>query len=155
MQKIIEKVIDSKNFELSDMLKKIDTLWVQGSIDEATRKILMDKARNNANVQNSLDVLSKLEEIDKRMKALEELDKRVKALEEASVKNEVETEEPAEPMEPTETSYPAFVVGKWYYAGDRINFEGKNYECIAPENVVCVWSPADYPAYWQELEQPL
>ena len=142
MQKIIEKVIESKNYELSDMLKKIDTLWVQGSIDEATRKILMDKARNNANTQNSLDILAKVEELDKR----------VKALEEASVKNEAETEAPEEPME---TTYPAFVVGKWYYAGDRISFEGKKYECIAPENVACVWSPADYPAYWEELEQPL
>lgn len=146
MQKIIEKVIESKNFELSDMLKKIDTLWVQGSIDEATRKILMDKARNNANTQNSLDILAKIEELDKR----------VKALEEAQTKNETGTDEPTEePEEPTETTYPGFVVGKWYYAGDRISFEGKNYECIAPENVVCVWSPADYPAYWEELEQPL
>ena len=137
MQKIIEKVIESKNFELSDMLKKIDTLWVQGSIDEDTKKKLSDKARNNANVQRSLDILSKLEELDKRVKALEE------------AKAGAETEEPEE--EPTETTYPEFVVGKWYYAGDRITFESKNYECIAPENVPCVWNPIDYPTYWQEL----
>lgn len=134
MQNIIEKVINSKNYELSDMLKKIDTLWVQGSIDDAMRKSLSDKARNNANVQRSLDILSKLEELDKR----------VKALEEAKAENsDTETEE---------TTYPDFVVGKWYYTGNKISFEGKNYECIAPENVACVWSPADYPTYWEEIE---
>lgn len=131
MQKIIEKVIESKNYELSDMLKKIDILWVQGFIDEDARTMLYDKARNNADVQNSLDILSKLEELDRRVKALEEA--------------KTETEEP------TETTYPEFVVGKWYYNGDKISFEGKNYECIAPENVACVWSPADYPTYWEEV----
>lgn len=137
MQKIIEKVIESKNYELSDMLKKIDTLWIQGSIDEEMRKSLSDKARNNANVQNSLNILSKLEELDKRVKVLEE----VKA-----ENSDTETEE---------TTYPEFVVGKWYYTGNKISFEGKNYECIAPENVACVWSPVDYPSYWKELDQPL
>lgn len=134
MQKIIEKVIESKNYELSDMLKKIDTLWVQGSIDEEAKKKLSDKARNNANTQNSLNIILKLEELDRRLKALEEANA------------DAETEEPAE------TTYPEFVVGKWYYTGDRITFDGKSYECIAPENVPCVWSPLDYPAYWKEIE---
>lgn len=140
MQKIIEKVIESKNYELSDMLRKIDTLWVQGSIDDSMRKSLSDKARNNANTQNSLNIIQKLEELDRRLKALEE--ERVN----------IETEEPTE--EPTE-SYPEFVSGKWYYTGDRISFDGKSYECIAPDGVICVWNPVDYPAYWEELDKPL
>ena len=131
MQKIIEKVIESKNYELSDMLKKIDTLWVQGSIDDAMRKSLSDKARNNANTQNSLNIIQKLEEIDRRLKALED------AL------TSTETEEP------TETLYQEFVVGKWYYAGDKISFHGNNYICVAPDVVPCVWSPVDYPEYWE------
>ena len=97
MQNIIDKVIESKNFELSDMLKKIDTLWVQGSINEETKKRLADKARNNANVQNSFDIIAKLEELDKRIKALEE----AKAI----------TEEPTE-------SYEEYKVGKGYYNGN-------------------------------------
>ena len=133
MQNIIEKVINSKNYELSDMLKKIDTLWVQGSIDEATRKILMDKARNNANTQNSLDILAKLEEIDRRLKVLENAEK------------------PVEPEEPIEE----YVAGKWYYTGNKVMFEGSTYICIAPDGTVCVWSPSEYPSYWEELDQPL
>ena len=133
MQKIIEKVIESKNFELSDILKKIDTLWVQGSITEEVKKILADKARNNANMQNSMDILAKLEELDKRVKALES-------------QAETETEEP------TEASYPEYEVGKWYYAGDKVMFEGGAYECTAPEGQVCTWSPSEYPAYWKNVE---
>ena len=131
MQNIIEKVIESKNFELSDMLKKIDTLWIQGSINEEAKKRLSEKARSNANLEKSFDILAKLEELDKRVKALEE----------------VKTEAPEEPTE----SYEEYAVGKWYYNGNRVMFEGKVYECIAPENATCVWSPAEYPTYWEEV----
>ena len=128
MQKIIEKVIETKNFELSDMLRKIDTLWVQGSINEETRKMLSDKARNNATLDKSFDILSKLEELDKRLKALEN-----------------------KGTEETEETYEEFVSGKWYYNGNKITFEGKNYVCIAPDGATCVWNPTDYPAYWEEV----
>ena len=131
MQKIIEKVIESKNFELSDMLKKIDTLWVQGSIDEATRKTLYDKARKNANVQSSIDVFAKLVDLEKRIEALE-------------LKN-------ADIIEEDTQTYEEYVVGKWYYNGNKISFDGKNYVCIAPDGATCVWNPVEYPAYWEEL----
>lgn len=133
MQKVIERVIESKNYELSDMLKKIDTLWVQGSIDDAVRKSLADKARSNANTQNSMDILSKLEELDNRVKALED------------AKTSTETEEP------TETTYEEYVSGKWCYNGDIFAFKGKIYKCTAPEGVTCVWTPEEYPTYWEEL----
>ena len=127
MQRVIEKVIESKNYELSDMLKKIDTLWIQGNINDDVRTRLYEKARNNANTQNSLDILAKVEELDKRVKALENAEK------------------PVEPEEPIEE----YVAGKWYYAGNKVMFEGSTYICIAPEGTVCVWSPYEYPSYWE------
>lgn len=138
MRNVIEKVIESKNYELSDMLKKIDTLWVQGSITEEAKKNLSDKARANASTQNSIDVLSKLEELDRRVKELE------------NVVANMETKEPEE--EPAETTYPAYQVGKWYYNGDVVMFEGKAYKCIAPDKQVCTWSPTEYPVYWEVTE---
>ena len=39
-----------------------------------------------------------------------------------------------------------------YHRGDKITFNGKKYECIAPEGVAVVWDPATYPAYWQEVK---
>ena len=135
MQKIIEKVIESKNYELSGMLKKIDILWVQGFIDEDARTMLYEKARNNANTQNSIDIFAKLVDLERRIEALELRDAEI-----------VEEETP---------NYEEYKAGKWYYAGNKISFEGKNYVCIAPEGATCVWNPSEYPVYWEELEQPL
>ena len=44
----------------------------------------------------------------------------------------------------------AYMPGTWYYRGDRVSLDGVMYTCVAPAGVVCVWSPAEYPAYWQE-----
>ena len=132
MYGIIKSVIENKNYDLNDILKKIQVIWVQGSISEADRDELFNLARSNAEVNHSIDVLAKLEELDQR----------VKALEEAKEDN---------PGEADPETYPEFKVGNWYYAGDIVTFEGKTYKCIAPDKVVCVWSPVDYPAYWEEL----
>ena len=118
MYNIIKSVLNSGNFELTQILKKIAGLWAQGTLTDAEYEELNTMARCEAK--------------------LEELDKRISAVENGS-KTEDETAE----------EYPEFVVGKWYYKGDKVSFEGKNYVCIAPEGTVCVWSPKDYPAYWE------
>lgn len=139
MYEVVKSVIASRNYELSDMLTKIDTLWVQGSITEEERTELIDLARQNAQVQQSVDILAKLEELDKRVKANEE-----------AIKKLTETEDTeGETEEGTEATYDEYVAGKWYYNGDIVMFEGKAYKCIAPEGVVCTWSPSEYPAYWE------
>lgn len=140
MYAVIKNVIVSRNYELADMLTKIDTLWVQGSITEEERAELIALARQNAEVQQSIDILAKLEELDKRMRATEELIKELLGNSD-NEDNEGSTEEVV--------TYPEYEVGKWYYAGDMIAFDGQNYVCIAPEGVVCTWSPSEYPAYWE------
>ena len=128
MKDIIRNVIERRNYELSDMLKKIDTLWVQGSLSDEEREELVSLARGKADVQQSIDVMRKLEELDKRVKALEE------AGGNASTEGNDE-----------------YVAGKWYYNGNVVTFEGKAYKCIAPEGQVCTWNPSEYPAYWEEV----
>lgn len=134
MYKIIRNVIESKNYDLREMLKKLDVFWIQGNITETERNELIVFAQSNANIVNGIDVLAKLEELDKRIKALE--DAPVKAPED-------DTEEPEE------VTYPEYAVGKWYYGGDKITFEGANYICIAPAGQVCTWNPVEYPPYWE------
>ena len=46
-------------------------------------------------------------------------------------------------------SMQAYQSGTWYYRGDRVTFDEKVYICVAPAGVVCVWSPSEYPVYWQ------
>lgn len=139
MYGVIKNVINSKRYDLADILKKLDTLWVQGTITEEQRTELVLLAQNNAKVENSVDLLKMYIELDKRVAALEKAN--------APVEDDyVSGEEDVEVV-----TYPEFEVGKWYYAGDKISFNGSNYVCIAPDGAVCVWSPADYPAYWEEL----
>lgn len=126
---VAKTVITSKNYELKDMLNKLETLWFEGNITEEQKLELMDIARNNAMSDNSLDILKKLAELDARIKALED-EKANSDSEEVVV-------------------YPPYEAGVWYYNGDIVDFEGKNHRCTAPVGTVCVWSPAEYPAYWE------
>ncbi len=130
MYGVMKTVIESRDFELKDALKKINHFWACGRIKESEKEELITLAQNNARMENSIEVLKKLEELDKRMTAVEKLLK----------KNESE--------EPEEVAYPEYVAGKWYYSGDGVMFNGIAYDCIAPDGVVCVWSPEEHPAYW-------
>ena len=136
MYEIIKNVIKNKDFELKDILHKINTIWVERAITEEQKNELDNLARENANVDSSIDILNKLKELDLRVTNLE--------------KNIAE--KPTEPTEETET-YPAFVKDKWYYNGDKITYMGKKYICIAPAGQVCVWSPDGYPPYWEEVTE--
>lgn len=87
---------------------------------------LLREGENNADTAQEVNMLAKLKELEQRVRALEESDG-------------------AEPGE----GYPDYVAGKWYYNGDKITFEGGKYKCIAPDGVVCTWSPKEYPVYWE------
>lgn len=125
MYDVIKDVINTRRYVLADMLHKIDTLWAQGDIDDDQRTELIALAQGNSDMTQEVNVLAKLEELEKRVRALESGN-----------------------TEPGET-YPDYVVGKWYYNGDKITFEGGKYKCIAPAGVVCVWSPTEYPPHWE------
>lgn len=45
---------------------------------------------------------------------------------------------------------PEYVAGTWYYRGDRVGYNGSIYRCVAPDGVVCVWNPDEYPVYWEK-----
>lgn len=143
MYGIIKNVAQTGNFELSDMLKKIDIIWLKGEINDKQRSELIELAQNKAKPQNSLDIIKKLEELDKRVVELENKLSANDSDTESGNVGEVET--------PSIETYPDFEVGKWYYTGDKITFEDKNYKCTAPQGTPCVWNPVDYPPYWQEI----
>lgn len=128
---IIRSAIETGSYDLSSMLETIAYHQAHGDMTLEEMEELTGKARENAKSQY------KEEDITTIILQLHDLDKRVKALEEGD--------------EPAPKEYPEYVVGKWYYNGNGVTFEGKKYDCIAPEGVVCVWSPAEYPTYWQEV----
>lgn len=132
MFNVIRDVINAGQFELSNILTRIDVFWLKGKLTDDEKTILYELAQSKAKPENSANFMKKIEELEQRIKALEE--------------NQNSSDE-----NPTE-EYSEFVVGKWYYTGDKITFEGNKYECIAPEGTACVWSPKDYSTYWNKID---
>ena len=133
---VLKNVIESKKYELRDMLNKLDVFWAQGDITKEERDELITLAQNKANVVNGINVIAKLEELDKR----------VKEVEQAIAKNAEQDGESDE-----SATYPEYIIGDWYRCGDKITFEGKNYICVAPEGQICTWNPVEYPPYWDMI----
>lgn len=139
MYEVTKNVIQSGNYELTDILTKIDTLWLQGSLTDSERLSLIEMARGKADPSHSYAPLQA---------QIDALAMRVEVLESKY--------DPADPETPTE-EYPDYVqptgAHDAYHAGDKVTYNGKRYLCIAPEGVAVVWSPDTYPAYWQEVTE--
>lgn len=127
MFNIVKSVLAQGNYNLKEILNKVEVLWVKGKLTDDEYNELISLARGGAQIENSLDILAKLDDLEKRVRALE------------NNANSAEDESQV---------YPQYEIGKWYYRRDKVSFEGENYVCIAPEGTVCVWSPKDYPDYW-------
>lgn len=133
MYNIIKNVLRNKNYELADIIKKINAQWISSNINDEEHSELILLAQKNASANNSIDVMEKLKELELRIKALETKNADDNDYEEIG-------------------TYPQYEIGKWYYNGDKIVFEDIIYVCTAPEGVACVWSPSEYPTYWNVLE---
>ena len=134
MYEIFVSVINKGGYKLGDMIERIKTYAAEGKLTISEMEKLEALAREKANVQDGTDMLGMLLEHERRLRALE-------------AHHVVEEVPPVD--ENGDTIIADYVPGKWYYAGDVVTFEGKAYTCIAPEGVVCVWSPAEFPTYWQ------
>lgn len=139
MYEIIKNVIESGRFELVDILKKIDTIWLQGDITEEQKTELVALAQEKANPENSFAPLQ--EQIDQAFEQIKALESRVAKL---------ETGEEPEPSEEYPEYVPPTGAHDAYYKDDKVTYNGQKYICIAPDGVACVWSPDVYPAYWQK-----
>ncbi len=123
----VKNVLSQGGYNLTDILGKIEILWVKGKLTDEQQKELIALARDGAKPKNSIDVLAKLDELEKRIRALE-----------------------GDGDNSDEQTYLEFENGMWYYTGDKVSFEGETYICTAPEGQVCVWSPKDFPEYWEK-----
>lgn len=128
MKNVFKSVIAKGGYDLPDMLRKIDSYHIDGKLSDAERTELYALARGAADPAGSLNLLAKVMELEERVQRLEDSN----------------TEQPETSQQPAE-----YVPGKWYYNGNKVTFEGAVYTCTAPEGVVCTWSPAEFPAYWE------
>ena len=143
MQEIIKNVIESKNYELVDMLYKINKMYIESVITEEQKEELDNLARTNANAENSYAPLQ--EQVNDLYSKYDELKQEI-----AELKGE-DTEEPTEPKPVDE--YPEFVqptgAHDAYNIGDKVTYNGKKYICQMNN---CVWTPDAYPSGWEEVK---
>ena len=125
MYTIIKSVLNSRNFELVDILTKIDTIWVQGSVTDNQRTELIALARNKATPEATYAPLQ--EQVDVLAERIDALAARVTVLEAASSGSPVEP-----PVESDE--WPPYVQPTGAMDG-------------------CVWPPDVYPAAWELQEE--
>lgn len=142
MYEIIKSVIESKDYELKDILYKINKMWIESAITEEEKTELDNLARENAKAENSYAPLQ--EQIEDIYNELANIKSRPDNLE--------GTEEPTEP-EPVD-EYPEYIqptgAHDSYNTGDKITYNGKKYVCKMDG---CVWNPDTYPQGWQEVEE--
>lgn len=136
MYEVTKNVIQTGSFELHDILNKIDTLWLQGSLTDEERLDLIQLARGKADPAHSYAPLQA---------QIDSLAERVTTLEDAVT--------PTDPDVPSD-EWPAYVqptgTHDAYHNGDKVTYNGTHYTCIAPEGVAVVWPPDVYPDFWNE-----
>lgn len=140
MYDIILSVIQSKRYELTDMLKKIDTIWIQGDITDDQKTELVTAARENALPENTYAPLQ--EQVDNLAAQVADINTRLKALEGAEDLGSGEQEEWPPYVQPT-GAHDA------YNTGAKVTHNGQHYICQIDG---CVWAPDVYPDAWELVD---
>ena len=147
MYDIIKNVITSGSYELTDILKKIDTIWLQGTLTEEQRTELIDLARTSADPENSYAPIQK--QIDTLYANMTEMGKTI-----LSLTDKVSKLDGGSVTLPEADEYPVWVqptgAHDAYKTGDKMTYtDGKRYVCQMDN---CVWGPDTYPAGWKLAE---
>lgn len=137
MYEIIKNVINYGEYDLSDIINKINVFWVQNNITEEQKIELTEMARKKANPQNSYATTE--EQLKKIYEKIQELELKVIALENGETISPITKEE-----------YPLYVqptgAHDAYNNNDKITYNGLHYICKVDG---CVWSPDIYPSGWE------
>lgn len=141
MYEMIKRSIEAGGYDLRYMIGQIDQCWLERSINSSERDELIALARERADPTDSYAPIE--QRVISLETALRSLESRVDALENSG------TTVPSDPSD----EWPEYVqptgAHDTYNTGDKITFNGKHYVCKMNG---CVWSPADYPAWWEKVE---
>ena len=156
MFNIFKNVIETSDFDLRDILNKIEESYIKSSLSKEEQEELEEMARKHAKPENSYaDVQKQIDDLAQQIKLLKETVEAnaqgTSALKDAVEKlggvitppEEQPTEEYPEYKQPT-GAHDAYKIG------DKITYNGKHYECIFGN---CVWNPDEYPSGWKEVEE--
>lgn len=158
MYEIFKSVITSKSYNLEQMIKKINTRWVEGTLTEEQREELIALAQTNADPSQSNAPLQKqIEEISKKQIALEDTVEKLSATVQ-KIKETVESGGTVvpDPEPPVTEEYPAWepyngIPPVPYQVGSKVTHNGKKWESMVPNNV---WEPGVFGVdqnIWKEV----
>ena len=139
MYEIIKDVINSKSFELKDILYKINKMYIESAITEAEKTELDSLARQNAVAENSYTPVQ--EQINNIYTIIDTIQTDIKELKDEE--GQIEPEEYPEYKKPSNST-------DCYNTRDKITFNGEKYICKIDG---CVWDPITYPAGWELVEE--
>ena len=154
MFKIFKNVIENSDFDLRDILKKIEECYIKSDLSEEEKTSLEELAREKAKPENSYASLQK--QIDDLYSELNTLKLTIEANAQGMSALKEAVEElggtVTKPEIPVAKEYPEYVqptgAHNAYKIGDKITFNGKKYVCKLDN---CVWSPSEYPVAWEEV----
>ena len=151
MYEIIKQVIESKNYELATMLKKVKTLWAENEISDEQKEELIAFANENANPENSK--ASEKKQIEAIFQNLAEMALEIKTLKTAVAELQGEAVEPEETEE-----YPQWE--RWngiglipWNEGSKCTHNGRYYLSHVNENH---WEPGALGVYdniWEDITE--
>lgn len=143
MKEIFINVINRGGYDLTEMVKKINTYHIEGKLTDEERDELYALARGSQVNQYDVNV-----EIEKLWTAIRELQKA------NETDTDTETEEETETDTEAEEVYAEFVqptgAHDCYMSGDKVTYNGQKYICVMD---YCVYSPDVYPAGWKVVEE--
>lgn len=131
MKSIFENVINKGNYDLTSLLKRIDTYHIEGKLTDGERDALYTAARKEPTAQYNYD-----SEIEKLWAAIRELQNKNSESSGDSTETTI-----AEFVQPT-GAHDA------YNTGDVVTYNGVTYACVRDN---CVWAPDVYPDAWKEV----
>ena len=156
MYEIFKNILNERDYELVDILDKIDEYYIKSKLSKEQKEELEEEARQNALPENSYADFQK--QIDDLAEKIKELQVTVNANAQgmSAIKEAVEKLGGVitPPEKPAEEEYPEYVqptgAHDAYKVGDKITYNGKKYECIYDG---CVWNPDVYPQGWKLIEE--
>lgn len=160
MYEIIKSVINEGRYELSDILTKIDTIWIQGDITEEQKTELVLLAQEKAKPENSYAPLQK--QVDTLFTNFAEIAKQVgiNTLEIANTKAKMKEGGIVvpDPEPEPEEEYPAWKqptnATDAYYRDDKMTYrDGFRYICTAPVGYAVTYGPDILPQMWKKVEK--
>lgn len=143
MYGVMKMIIGHGEYELSDMISRIDAMYVKGRISMEEMDVLKEMAREKAKAENSYAPIQ--EQVNKAFEMIANLQKQIDEMKENGSSGGGETTDEWPNWRQPTGAHDA------YYAGMKMTYtDGKRYTCIAPDGVACVWGPDVMTGYWME-----